>query len=207
MTLKLGSKGDWVKALQKSLNLVQDGIYGPVTEEAVADFQKNNGLKVDGICGEETWSKLNPPTQTKRKINMLILHCSATPEGKDYTVETIRQWHTKPISQGGRGWSDIGYHYVIYRDGSVHTGRAESTVGAHCAGKNAHSLGICYIGGTDTNGKSKDTRTDTQKKALVTLVKQLMTKYGISKENVYGHYQFANKACPSFKIESFRAEL
>ena len=97
-----------------------------------------------------------------RKINEIIVHCSATPEGKDYSVDTIRQWHLQ------RGFSDIGYHYVIYRDGSIHTGRYESIIGAHCAGHNANSIGVCYIGGCASDGKTpKDTRTAEQKQSLV----------------------------------------
>lgn len=130
-----------------------------------------------------------------RQINKIILHCSATQEGRDYTVAQIRDWHVK-----GRGWKDIGYHFVIYRDGSVHTGRDISQVGAHCTGQNANSIGICYVGGLDANGKPKDTRTAAQKKAIADLVAQLRAKYNIPKSNVYGHYEFANKACPCFDV-------
>ena len=70
-----------------------------------------------------------------RKITEIIIHCSATPEGKVFTVDDIRKWHL------ARKFSDIGYHYVVYRDGSVHKGRAENLVGAHCQGHNAHSIG------------------------------------------------------------------
>lgn len=76
-----------------------------------------------------------------RKINEIIIHCSATPEGRNFTVQQIRDWHVK-----GNGWRDIGYHYVIYLDGSVHRGRPENRVGAHCTGHNANSMGVCYIG-------------------------------------------------------------
>lgn len=89
-----------------------------------------------------------------RKITEIIIHCSATPEGKDYTVEDINQWHK------ARGFKCIGYHYVIYRDGSIHNGRPIEQVGAHCQKHNANSIGICYIGGCDLTGKKpKDTRT------------------------------------------------
>ena len=77
-----------------------------------------------------------------RTITEIIVHCSATPEGRDYTVAQIRQWHLQ------RGFRDIGYHYVIYRDGTIHTGRPVAQAGAHCTGHNAHSIGVCYIGGT-----------------------------------------------------------
>ena len=130
----------------------------------------------------------------------MILHCSATPENKHFTVEDIRRCHTLPISKGGRGWSDIGYHYVIYLDGSIHGGRPESRAGAHCSGHNADSIGICYIGGLAKDGKTpKDTRTAAQKKSLEQLVATLKTRYpGVT---VHGHNEFNKaKACPCFKV-------
>ena len=190
MILKLGSRGNEVKVLQEKLNLKADGIFGPLTEEAVKDFQRSNGLEVDGIVGADTLSKLNLLVN-KRTIKELIVHCSATPEGKDYSVDIIRQWHLQ------RGFSDIGYHYVIYRDGSIHIGRDESIIGAHCTGHNTNSIGVCYIGGCASDGKTpKDTRTTEQKQSLVKLLKELKTKY--PQASIHGHRDFANKACPSF---------
>lgn len=130
-----------------------------------------------------------------RIINEIIIHCSATPEGKDYTVEQIRQWHKQ------RGFSDIGYHYVIYRDGSIHSGRPIERIGAHCLKHNAHSIGICYIGGVSKDGKTpKDTRTDAQKESLIKLIKELKAKY--PKATVHGHREYANKACPCFDAKN-----
>lgn len=190
MILKLGSRGNEVKVLQEKLNLKADGIFGPLTEEAVKDFQRSNGLEVDGIAGANTLSKLNLLVN-KRTIKELIVHCSATPEGKDYSVDTIRQWHLQ------RGFSDIGYHYVIYRDGSIHIGRDESIIGAHCTGHNTNSIGVCYIGGCASDGKTpKDTRTTEQKQSLVKLLKELKTKY--PQASIHGHRDFSSKACPSF---------
>lgn len=190
MILKLGSRSNEVKVLQEKLNLKADGIFGPLTEEAVKDFQRSNGLEVDGIVGANTLSKLNLSVN-KRTIKELIVHCSATPEGKDYSVDTIRQWHLQ------RGFSDIGYHYVIYRDGSIHIGRDESIIGAHCTGHNTNSIGVCYIGGCASDGKTpKDTRTTEQKQSLVKLLKELKTKY--PQASIHGHRDFSSKACPSF---------
>ena len=190
MILKLGSRGNEVKALQEKLNLKADGIFGPITEEAVKDFQRSNGLEVDGIVGANTLSKLNLSVN-KRDIKELIVHCSATPEGKDYSVDTIRQWHLQ------RGFSDIGYHYVVYRDGSIHIGRDESIIGAHCTGHNTSSIGICYIGGCASDGKTpKDTRTEAQKNSLLKLLGELKKKY--PKAVIHSHKDYANKACPSF---------
>lgn len=135
-----------------------------------------------------------------RKIDKIILHCSATREGLDIKTEVIKFWHKD------RGWSDIGYHYVIELDGTVHVGRSEDVIGAHCKGHNSFSIGICYVGGLDKNGKSKDTRTPCQKVAMFDLVGKLMEKYGLTIDDVYCHYQFAKKDCPCFNINEFRCE-
>lgn len=137
-----------------------------------------------------------------RKIDKIILHCAATPEGKDFTVGNIRNWHLQ------RGFTDIGYHFVIYRDGSVHRGRPVEYAGAHTTGQNQNSIGICYIGGCAADGKTpKDTRTPEQRFALFKLVYDIMQQYNISISKVFGHREFANKACPSFDMNIFRKEL
>ncbi len=135
-----------------------------------------------------------------RIINEIIIHCSATPEGKDYTVNQIRQWHKQ------RGFSDIGYHYVVYRDGSIHTGRPIERIGAHCSGHNAYSIGVCYIGGVAKDGKTpKDTRTAAQKASLIKLIKDLRKKY--PNATIHGHREYANKACPSFDAKTEYKDL
>lgn len=127
-----------------------------------------------------------------RKINKIIVHCSATPEGQDVKTETIRDWHVN-----GNHWNDIGYHYVIELDGSIHKGRDENIIGAHCAGHNIYSIGVCYVGGVAKDGKTpKDTRTETQKQSLLELLKSLKVKY--PNATIHGHREFAAKACPSF---------
>ena len=135
-----------------------------------------------------------------RTINEIIVHCSATPEGRPTTVGDIRAWHKQ------RGFKDIGYHYVVYLDGSIHAGRPESAIGAHCTGHNQHSIGVCYIGGVAKDMKSpKDTRTEAQKKSLLQLLKMLKKKYPQAK--IYGHRDFAAKACPSFDARKEYANL
>ena len=189
--LKLGSTGLEVRMIQKRLNITEDGVFGPKTEEAVKKFQKTYNLKVDGIVGKITWNKM---FSNKRDIKEIIIHCSATPEGKNFTVADIKKWHL------ARGFSDIGYHYVIYLDGSINKGRDESKVGAHCEGHNSNSIGVCYIGGLTIDGiKPKDTRTEAQKKSLISLLKELKCKYPQAK--IYPHYKYANKACPCFDAE------
>lgn len=131
-----------------------------------------------------------------RKINLIIVHCSATKEGKDYTVADIDRWHRE------RGFKKIGYHYVIYRDGTVHEGRAESEIGAHCKGYNANSIGVCYIGGLAADGKTaKDTRTPAQKRALLNLLSKLKKKYPSAK--IVGHRDLSPDKNHDGKIESW----
>ena len=126
-----------------------------------------------------------------RTITEIIVHCTATPEGRPHTVGDIRAWHKE------RGFKDIGYHYVVYLDGSIHAGRPESAIGAHCTGHNRNSIGVGYMGGMTKDMKaSKDTRTEAQKKSLLQLLKQLKKRYPGAK--IYGHRDFAAKACPSF---------
>lgn len=129
-----------------------------------------------------------------RTINEIIIHCSATPEGKDFSVADIDRWHRQ------QGWQGIGYHYVVYRDGSVHNGRPEARQGAHCLGHNEHSIGVCYIGGLASDGKTaKDTRTPAQRASLRQLVAELLLKYPAAE--VHGHNEYARKACPSFDVQ------
>jgi len=106
-----------------------------------------------------------------RKINYLVVHCSATKEGVQVTPDQIEQWHR------ARGFSTIGYHYVITLEGSILPGRDINVPGAHVAGNNSDSIGICYIGGLDKEGKPKDTRTTEQKGALVHLLTQLLSRF------------------------------
>lgn len=134
-----------------------------------------------------------------RKINDIILHCSATQEGQDIDISTIRRWHV-----ACNGWKDVGYHYCIKLDGTVQDGRPESQVGAHCSGHNANSIGICYIGGCDKNMQPKDTRTVEQKVALLELVHNLLERYKLTINNVHCHNDYTKaKACPSFKRKTF----
>lgn len=119
-------------------------------------------------------------------INAIVIHCSATRAGQDVRAADIDKWHKE------RGFSEIGYHYVIDLDGTVEYGRRLPKDGAHCntaglsgVAYNKHSIGICYVGGLDAFGNPADTRTDAQKQALHTLVLRLMEKYPIVE--VIGH--------------------
>lgn len=129
-----------------------------------------------------------------RQIRKIIIHCTATPEGRDVSVDEIRKWHLD------RGWSDIGYHFVITLDGVIHDGRPIEKVGAHTKGYNSDSIGIAYVGGLDSEMRSKDTRTPEQKEALEFHLQYLKILY--PKAEIYGHRDFSSKDCPSFDARS-----
>lgn len=130
-----------------------------------------------------------------RTITLIIIHCSATPERRSLSFEECRRNHIMH-----RHFRDIGYHFYITRDGTVHDGRPIEKVGAHCEGHNSHSIGICYEGGLDANGKPADTRTEAQRKALKSLVERMHRLF--PKALIVGHHDLnPRKACPCFKVE------
>lgn len=130
-----------------------------------------------------------------RKIDYIVVHCTATKEGKDFKAKDIDRWHKE------RGWKGIGYHYVVDLDGTIEKGRNESEIGSHVAGWNKNSIGICYVGGLDSKGNPKDTRTEAQKEALWRLLTELLCKY--PQAIIKGHRDFPNvkKACPCFDCQ------
>lgn len=125
-----------------------------------------------------------------RTINSIIIHCTATKPLAHINVNDVRRWHRE------RGFSDIGYHYLILVDGTIEVGRPLSAVGAHCKGHNAHSIGICYVGGLNDKGKTADTRTPAQREAMRSLLISL--KHRFPDAIIHGHRDFASKACPCF---------
>ena len=129
-----------------------------------------------------------------RCIDTIVIHCTATPEGRDVSAADVKRWHT------AKGWSDIGYHFLIRLDGTIETGRPIERQGAHVRGYNAHTVGVAYAGGTDANGKPADTLTQAQYAAIVRLVEELRDSYGWM--DVCGHRDFpgVRKACPSFDV-------
>ena len=144
-----------------------------------------------------------------RNIDSIIVHCSATKAGQDFTVADIDHWHRQ------RGFNGIGYHYVIRLDGKLEKGRDVTLAGAHCKGWNERSVGICYIGGLDENGRPADTRTNAQKRVLYQIIIDLQREYNILQ--VLGHrdtspdlngdgviepYEYV-KACPCFDVKEF----
>lgn len=135
-----------------------------------------------------------------REITEIILHCSATWSKQDIGVKEIAQWHTMPEPKG-RGWKHIGYHYVIRRNGALEKGCPIEQAGIHCSGHNARSIGICMVGGGPMG--EDDNFTDEQFDTLAMLIRQLRISYPLA--NIYGHREFAQKACPVFSVPSFLA--
>ena len=136
-----------------------------------------------------------------RKIVEIIVHCTGTPPTLATTVDAIRKYHIEVNK-----WKDIGYHFVVYTDGSVHIGRPIEQVGAHCKGHNEGTIGVCYVGGKNADGKLTDTRTAAQKQALRNLIVALKGCYP-SIVRVRGHRDYANKACPCFDAKKEYADL
>ena len=131
-----------------------------------------------------------------RDINLIVVHCSATPEGKHFSTETIKDWHVN-----GNKWSDIGYHYVVELDGKVRNGRPLERAGAHVRGFNKNSIGICYVGGMTADMKRpKDTRNLKQTESLLNLLLELKERF--PNAVIRGHRDYSPKACPSFDASS-----
>ena len=143
----------------------------------------------------------------------IVVHCAATlpawMAGRPLSEKRaeIRRWHTDPKSRGGRGWKDIGYHWLVDRDGKVIAGRAETTIGAHVEGHNRGTLGICLIGGhgASTNDRFGDHFTAAQNAALRRLIREISGRTRIT--TISGHYQYANKACPGFRVDRWLKEV
>ena len=236
-----GARGEIVKRIQKVIGCYPDGIWGPRTTEAIKAWQKANGLTADGLVGPATLAKMGlsavvgatqKQTQqgiqrhdvflkkSKRRIDYIVVHCTATPEGQSKTVEQIRAEHKK------QGWSDIGYHYVVDLQGNVRLGRDVDISGSHVSGYNSYSIGVVYVGGLENDPrkpysqlKAKDTRTNAQKAALMSLLIDLRRLYPNAK--IVGHRDFSKdkngngiidpweriKECPSFDAKKEYAKI
>lgn len=131
-----------------------------------------------------------------RRIEKIIIHCSATPPHMDIGVSEIDAWHKQ------RGFKGCGYHYVIRKNGEIQRGREDAEIGAHVKGYNAKSIGICLVGGLDKNNKAKDTRTKEQTESLKALVFRLLSTY--EGAEVLGHRDLnKNKECPCFDVKEW----
>lgn len=228
------------KLIQKKIGAYPDGIWGKNTTECLKAWQKAHSLTPDGIAGPRTLAAMGISAvvsqvqqgpldsvtacyagktitlkKSKRRIDYIAIHCTATPESQNLTVEQIRKQHKK------QGWSDVGYHYIIYRDGTVNLGRDVNIAGAHVNGYNANSIGVVYVGGLENRPgvaynqlKAKDTRTEQQKASLMALLMDLRKLYPTAK--IQGHRDFSPdknhngtiepsewiKDCPSFDAKT-----
>ena len=150
----------------------------------------------------------------KKELKYLVIHCTATREGREVSAAEIRRWHTSPVSAGGRGWKQVGYTDLVHLNGSVERLVAnnedawvdewEITNGAK--GYNSVSRHVVYAGGVAADGKTaKDTRTTAQKAALEKYVKDFHAAH--PKVKIIGHNQVAAKACPSFDVQAWLREI
>lgn len=207
MILRIGSQGDQVKWLQKQLRILDDGWFGIMTDKAVKQFQLENDLTPDGIVGPKTYEKLGVKSEDP---NWICLHVSATPENAPHVNA---DW-VKHLHMGVLKWDRPGYHYVIERDGTlVELWKADLTDGLQ-SNETTHGIGgwrdstavnICLIGGLDTLGRIKDTRTPEQRETLEKLVKSILKE--TPKAKVVGHNQFWNKACPCFSVPKYALSI
>jgi N-acetylmuramoyl-L-alanine amidase len=133
--------------------------------------------------------------KSRRQIDKIIIHCSATPSYRDVSAADIDRWHR------GRGWSEIGYHGVIKRDGTFELGRDIDRIGAHAFGYNRNSIGLCMVGGLADDNLPSPEYTKAQWHRLNQIISQLELQYPDAE--VIGHRDVANKACPSFDVAAW----
>jgi len=138
----------------------------------------------------------------KRKIDSIIVHCSDSPQGRGDDVHDIDRWHLQ--RWGSR--SGVGYHYVILEDGTIQKGRWVDAIGSHVKGHNAHSIGICRIGGMDKDKNPLYDATLEQVKSIVALSALLKKMYRLEKKDILGHNEFPNvkKSCPLMDMDRIR---
>lgn len=144
-----------------------------------------------------------------RAINLIVVHCSATPTNRDIGAAEIRSMHKR------QGWADIGYHHVIRRDGRIEAGRAEAIVGAHVAGHNAKSIGVCLVGGVKPDMTAETNFTPAQYAALEQLLRKLKARFPNAR--ICGHRDLSPdgngdgrvergewvKECPTFDVAAW----
>ena len=133
-----------------------------------------------------------------RRIDLIVIHCTASRPNQHISMELLHQMHR------ARGWRCCGYHYYITRDGQLRIGRPEDEIGAHARHYNAHSIGICYEGGLDDKGRPADTRTPAQRAALIALLRSLKVDY--PRAEIVGHCELegVHKDCPCFDVSEYR---
>jgi hypothetical protein len=193
-----------IQPLQASLGLVADGIRGPVTTAEIlvaADEGRLTARAAPTAPVAPITSSLILQGSARVPVTGIVVHCSATrwdwmaEAGLPAKKAEIRRWH-----MDGNGWSDIGYHWLIDRDGSMVAGRKETTIGAHVKEANRGTIGICLIGGhgsAETDAFS-DHFTAAQDRQLRQLILGISMRTRITR--VSGHNEWAAKACPGFNV-------
>ena len=199
--IKKGSLGASVKKWQKFLKIKDDGIFGNGTHKETVEWQIENGLVDDGIVWKLSIAKakeqgFEDEAEPTREVNEVIVHITASNDNA--TVEDIRRGHIQ------RGFSDIGYHWIVDRAGVVHKGRDEDLVGSHVAGYNHDTIGISYIArgkDSDQNGEYGKYMTESQRIALEKKIADILIRYKLEPKDVSGHNTYnLGKACPCFVI-------
>lgn len=194
-------------------------------ETITRSIQTKVGATPDGIYGMETATMADralggePSVQgdiflgTGKNITRLFIHCTATREGQPFDVEAIRRMHI------ARGFSAIGYHFLLQLDGTINPGRSEHVVGAHAKGYNTGSLAIAYVGGLDSQGAPKDTRTAAQKASMERWCRQGIATYpgaellghrdispDLDGDGIVEPHEYL-KACPCFDVREWWASV
>ena len=137
--------------------------------------------------------------EPRNKTDYIVIHCAATKASMDIGTNEITDWHVN-----GNGWRDIGYHKVIRRNGVIENGRDLRDSGAHAAGYNHKSVGVCMVGGMADDNSAENNFTDKQWTALLDLVKQLKVDY--NEADIIGHNEISQKKCPSFDVQKWKED-
>ena len=137
--------------------------------------------------------------EPRSSTEYLVVHCSATKPSMDIGLREIKRWHVDD-----NGWRDVGYHYIIRRNGEVELGRSNRDTGAHAAGYNHKSISLCMVGGMAEDNSAENNFTAQQWTALLDLVKQIKVDY--PEANVIGHNEISEKKCPSFDVQKWKEE-
>jgi len=137
--------------------------------------------------------------EPRSSTDYIVVHCAATKASMDIGLTEIRKWHVQ-----GNGWRDVGYHYIIRRNGEVELGRSIRDTGAHAAGYNHKSVGLCMVGGMAEDNSAENNFTAQQWTALLDLVKQLKADY--PEADVIGHNEISEKECPSFDVQKWKGD-
>jgi|TARA_A100001201_G_scaffold113137_1_gene96908 N-acetyl-anhydromuramyl-L-alanine amidase AmpD len=137
--------------------------------------------------------------EPRSSTEYLVVHCSATKPSMDIGLREIKRWHVDD-----NGWRDVGYHYIIRRNGEVELGRSNRDTGAHAAGYNHKSISLCMVGGMAEDNSAENNFTAQQWTALLDLVKQIKVDY--PEADVIGHNEISEKECPSFDVQQWKKE-